>query len=163
MRREVIFLLVVVLNFVSSLVADKARVRLATYHQNVDSVKDLYTDVVYHFDGTLDKQTIFAQIDAVLDPQGAWRARGQCDDALTRTFGLVWYCTDLKSNAVPAKSRPLHVVVAGAPASGKGTLCELLKERYGMVHISTGDVLRASAKAGHPLGLEAQTYMNSVS
>lgn len=38
------------------------------------------------------------------------------------------------------------VAVAGPPACGKGTQCALLLERYGMVHISTGDLLRARKK-----------------
>ena len=36
-------------------------------------------------------------------------------------------------------------MIAGAPASGKGTQCEKIIEKYGLVHISTGDLLRAAA------------------
>lgn len=35
------------------------------------------------------------------------------------------------------------VIIAGAPASGKGTQCEFIVEKQGVVHISTGDALRA--------------------
>jgi len=35
------------------------------------------------------------------------------------------------------------VIIAGAPASGKGTQCEFIVEKNGVVHISTGDALRA--------------------
>jgi adenylate kinase len=48
----------------------------------------------------------------------------------------------------------------GAPASGKGTQCELLKEEYGVVHLSTGDILRAAVKDKTPLGQQAQGYMD---
>ena len=42
-----------------------------------------------------------------------------------------------------------NIIIAGAPASGKGTQCEVIKEKLGVVHLSTGDMLRA-AVAGAP-------------
>ncbi|KAK2959114.1 putative Adenylate kinase, chloroplastic [Blattamonas nauphoetae] len=54
-----------------------------------------------------------------------------------------------------------RIIVTGAPASGKGTQCEKIVEKYGVVHLSTGDLLRAAVKAGSPLGLEADNYMKS--
>lgn len=53
------------------------------------------------------------------------------------------------------------IIIAGAPASGKGTQCEFIKEKYGVVHLSTGDMLRAAAKAGTEVGLKAQEFMNA--
>jgi len=53
------------------------------------------------------------------------------------------------------------VVIAGPPAAGKGTQCENIKEKYGFVHISTGDILRENVKKGTPLGLEAKEYMDT--
>ncbi|GMH51027.1 hypothetical protein TL16_g10037 [Triparma laevis f. inornata] len=52
------------------------------------------------------------------------------------------------------------IIIAGAPASGKGTQCEMIKERYGVVHLSTGDMLRQAAKEGTEVGLKAQQFMN---
>jgi adenylate kinase len=43
------------------------------------------------------------------------------------------------------------VVISGKPASGKGTLCELMVEHYNFVHISSGDLLRAEQKANPEL------------
>jgi adenylate kinase len=60
----------------------------------------------------------------------------------------------LQSPAVP------RVVISGAPASGKGTQCELIVKRFGLVHISTGDVLREHVKQGTPLGKQAQGAMS---
>jgi adenylate kinase len=57
-------------------------------------------------------------------------------------------------------SAPLQIIISGAPASGKGTQCELIVARYGIVHISTGDMLRAAVKAQSPLGVEAKRYMD---
>jgi len=53
------------------------------------------------------------------------------------------------------------VVIAGPPAAGKGTQCEKIKEKYGFVHVSTGDILRANVKEGTELGLKAKEYMDS--
>lgn len=56
---------------------------------------------------------------------------------------------------------PPKIIIAGAPASGKGTQCEFIKAEYGCVHLSTGDMLRAAVKAGTPLGTEAKGHMDS--
>ena len=56
--------------------------------------------------------------------------------------------------------RPLRLVIAGPPASGKGTQCEHIVRRYGVVHISTGDILRAEVKAGTANGREAKRCMD---
>lgn len=53
------------------------------------------------------------------------------------------------------------IVIAGAPASGKGTQCEKIQEKLGVVHLSTGDMLRAAVAAGTDVGKEAKTYMDS--
>ncbi|XP_002961799.2 adenylate kinase, chloroplastic [Selaginella moellendorffii] len=55
---------------------------------------------------------------------------------------------------------PLKVMISGAPASGKGTQCELITDKYGLVHIAAGDLLRAEVAAGTENGIKAQEYMN---
>lgn len=57
------------------------------------------------------------------------------------------------------KAEPLKIMIAGAPASGKGTQCELIKKKYGLVHISAGDLLRAEIAAGTENGKCAKEYM----
>lgn len=57
------------------------------------------------------------------------------------------------------KAEPLKIMIAGAPASGKGTQCELIKKKYGLVHISAGDLLRAEIAAGTENGKYAKEYM----
>lgn len=54
----------------------------------------------------------------------------------------------------------LNVVIFGAPGSGKGTQSELIIEKYGLFHISTGDVLRAEIKNGTELGKIAESYIS---
>ena len=54
-----------------------------------------------------------------------------------------------------------NIVIFGAPGSGKGTQSELLIQKYGFKHISTGDVLRAEIKNGTELGKIAQGYIDN--
>ena len=58
--------------------------------------------------------------------------------------------------------KPLKIVIAGAPAAGKGTQSELLKARYNLVHISTGDLLRNAVRDRSPLGVRVMKYMNNA-
>ena len=53
-----------------------------------------------------------------------------------------------------------NIVIFGAPGSGKGTQSDLLVQKYGFKHISTGDVLRAEIKQGTELGHTAQSYID---
>lgn len=55
----------------------------------------------------------------------------------------------------------MNLVIMGPPGAGKGTAAESIKTRYGLAHISTGDLLRAAVKAGTDLGLKASGYMNA--
>ena len=54
-----------------------------------------------------------------------------------------------------------NIIIFGAPGSGKGTYSEEIVNRYGMGHISTGDVLRAEIKGGTELGKIAQGYIDN--
>ena len=45
-----------------------------------------------------------------------------------------------------------NIVIFGAPGSGKGTQSDFLVKKYNLVHLSTGDLLRAEIAAGSPLG-----------
>ncbi|XP_043719839.1 adenylate kinase 5, chloroplastic [Telopea speciosissima] len=57
--------------------------------------------------------------------------------------------------------QPLKVMISGAPASGKGSQCELIVQKFGLVHISTGDLLRAQVSSGTEIGNKAKEYMES--
>lgn len=54
----------------------------------------------------------------------------------------------------------LNIVIFGAPGSGKGTQSERIVEKFGLDHISTGDVLRAEIKNGTELGKTAKEYID---
>lgn len=60
--------------------------------------------------------------------------------------------------AAPA---PPRILIVGAPASGKGTQCASIVAKYGVVHISTGDMLREAVAKKSELGLSAQRYMDA--
>jgi adenylate kinase len=55
----------------------------------------------------------------------------------------------------------MRIVLLGAPGSGKGTQCKYIVERYGLLHLSSGDILRQQRAAGTELGKKAQSYMDS--
>ena len=55
----------------------------------------------------------------------------------------------------------LNIVIFGAPGSGKGTQSARIVEKYGLNHISTGDVLRAEIKNGTELGKTAKGYIDN--
>lgn len=54
----------------------------------------------------------------------------------------------------------MDLILLGPPGSGKGTQAQGIVERYGVVQVSTGDMLRDHKKRGTPLGLEAATYFD---
>ena len=54
-----------------------------------------------------------------------------------------------------------NIVIFGAPGSGKGTQSELMINKYGFGHISTGDVLRAEIKNGTELGKTAKGFIDN--
>ena len=54
----------------------------------------------------------------------------------------------------------MKIIMLGAPGAGKGTQAKMIAEKYGVPHISTGDIFRANIKNGTQLGMEAKQYMD---
>ncbi len=54
----------------------------------------------------------------------------------------------------------MHLIILGPPGAGKGTQAEKIAKRYKLVHISTGEILRAAVKEETPMGLKAKEYMD---
>jgi adenylate kinase len=54
----------------------------------------------------------------------------------------------------------INIVIFGPPGAGKGTQSEKILEKFGLVHISTGDLFRANIKGETSLGLKAKSFMD---
>ena len=59
------------------------------------------------------------------------------------------------------QAMPMRIVIFGPPGSGKGTYAMLLKDRLGIPHISTGDLVREEIHNKTPLGIEIEKYSNA--
>lgn len=54
----------------------------------------------------------------------------------------------------------MRLLIMGLPGAGKGTQAQVVAERFGIPHISTGDIFRANLAQGTPLGQLAQSFMD---
>lgn len=67
---------------------------------------------------------------------------------------------EMERRVASAKDRK-HLILVGPPGSGKGTQAPMLKDKYCLCHLATGDMLRAAVRAGTPLGVEAKKVMDA--
>uniref|UniRef100_K3WJG2 Cilia- and flagella-associated protein 61 N-terminal domain-containing protein n=1 Tax=Globisporangium ultimum (strain ATCC 200006 / CBS 805.95 / DAOM BR144) TaxID=431595 RepID=K3WJG2_GLOUD len=119
------------------------RNRLVNFHANCDAVVHSFaaTSIVIRVNGMQNKNVI---------------AQAISDDVRSHKNAQLFQLLVRKGKCAPPK-----LIIAGPPAGGKGTQCELLVEHFDVVHLSTGDMLRASIQAGAPLGMKAKSYMEA--
>lgn len=55
----------------------------------------------------------------------------------------------------------MNIILLGAPGAGKGTQASKIAEKYGLLHISTGDIFRANIKGGTEIGKLAKSYIDA--
>ncbi len=55
----------------------------------------------------------------------------------------------------------MRIILLGAPGAGKGTQCKRIVEKYGLLHLSSGDILATGKSKWKRLGKKAQSYMDS--
>ncbi|GAX81376.1 hypothetical protein CEUSTIGMA_g8807.t1 [Chlamydomonas eustigma] len=65
-----------------------------------------------------------------------------------------------RRKTVAVNASQLRVMISGAPAAGKGTQCANIVEKYNLVHISVGDLLRDEVKNASPAGKRAKDFMD---
>jgi adenylate kinase len=114
---------------------EKVVVRIQNYKANLDSIVDKYSSRIVRINGNV-------------TPNETW------------TNLLQESKKKLKIEPKQNERGPARFIISGAPASGKGTQCEFIKKEFNVVHLSTGDMLRAAAEAGTSVGLEAKTFMD---
>ena len=140
---------------------ETARKRLAAYRANLEALRAAYPGMV-RLDGACPADAVFRTIADALD--GVQQQQQQQQQTSPEAAAPVadGSASPEAIGAAPAPSRaPLRAIITGAPASGKGTQCERIVGAYGMVHLSTGDMLRAAVTAGTALGAQADGWMKS--
>lgn len=72
---------------------------------------------------------------------------------------LIYFILHLIKNNFKLKTKMINIVLFGKPGAGKGTQAEFLKEKYNLVHLSTGDIFRFNMKNDTDLGKLAKSYI----
>ena len=99
-----------------------------------------------------------AEVEAIASAMVAWPPRVEAaGDA--QALGERDGTTDFE-NPIGTK-KALKLIISGPPCAGKGTQCGLICQRYGVLHLSSGDMLRSAVEAETALGLEAKELMES--
>lgn len=72
----------------------------------------------------------------------------------------IWACILYLFTHQDCKALMFNLILFGPPGSGKGTQSDKLVEKYGLVHLSTGNLLRKEMAEKTPLGIEARSFID---
>ena len=129
--------------------AEKIVVRFKEFQSHIDAVQSSFEGNIILVDGTARKEEVQTSIESALAEI--------LQDKKTKTNAV--------KVPMPLKKQidksPLKIIIAGAPASGKGTQCEFIRDKFNVVHLSTGDILRAAVKEGTAVGIKAKEFMDA--
>ena len=130
--------------------AEKIVVRYREFQSNIDAVRECYQNQMITVDGSMNQEDVTeCVIDSIKD------LLDTSSDEVTNSDIAVSAFKESKEKG------PMKIIIAGAPAAGKGTQCERIVNELGVVHLSTGDMLRAAVKSGSELGKQAKEAMDA--
>ena len=129
--------------------AEKIVVRFREFQSHIDAVQSSFDENIIVVDGTARKDEVQGSIElALIDILQEKKAKKNTVNVPNPFKKLV-------------DKSPLKIIIAGAPASGKGTQCEFIRDKFNVVHLSTGDILRAAVKEGTAVGIRAKEFMDA--
>jgi len=124
--------------------AEKIVIRYREFQSHIDSIKSSYADKTIWVDGAMSKDDVTNSLISAITTIAEKRS------SEVMSVG----------NSPVSADESMKIIIAGAPAAGKGTQCEVIQDKFGVVHLSTGDILRAAVKEGTELGLKAKAFMD---
>lgn len=125
-------------------------------HQTDDSVITIRRRLIKYTDTCLTIQAVYSKLQVQTISVNAMESPAQVSD---RIIGEVYRAKQwLRPLRVQS---PPKLVIVGPPAGGKGTQCERIVQAYGVVHVSTGDILRSAIHNDLPIGVKAKAYMDA--
>ncbi len=129
---------------------DKIKVRLSTYYTNEKEVTQSFKGLIKTVDGNSDAKSVGNSVIQALN-------NVRKKKSLRGAERVVWRS---ETSIVQLPSLPLKLIILGPPAGGKGTCCEVIKNQYNVVHLSTGDILRENIDNRTLLGSQVKPYVD---
>ncbi|OQR97708.1 adenylate kinase, partial [Thraustotheca clavata] len=126
-------------------IIDRTKSKLQLYHEQSNAILKCFSKemALITIDGNSDRESVGSSVIHALSSSEKTKSYQSVKSRRKKSFG------------------PPKFIICGPPAGGKGTQCELLVQEYGVIHLSTGDMLRSAIQAGSEMGLKAKGYMDA--
>ncbi|GFR51672.1 hypothetical protein Agub_g14114 [Astrephomene gubernaculifera] len=148
---------------------DTIRQRMRVFAQESQPVIDFLADSggnVHEVDATASVEEVFAAVEPFMNTMDALAVeREAAADGAGRVVRASTGADGVPSVIVGVEEGPADlsdavvVFVLGAPGAGKGTQCDLIRQRYGWTHVSTGALLRAEVEKGSDVGSQVSALL----